>query len=284
MSASSLASSTGSIHVAQEQWNHIMSSSLSALASQFQAASQVIASSSASVSDGAYNERSSASYSDAAPEQEEAASEVSDLALARSSVNPLGVETMLSLMMSRLENVERNQVRLSGELESVRVELAELKHSGRGFDGGEPTSVEKVTEDAGYFPRQEGKMKETEIVEVSRSDEPQQPPEAEVQKRVEALETNVLSILETLKVEQARLYPRLQNAAVTLNKQAIKPLPVQGTGKAPINFPATKGEFEHLTKERYEALLKSYGLPVKGDTAAKREAVREYIGLTQPGK
>ncbi|KAI0061022.1 hypothetical protein BV25DRAFT_1827268 [Artomyces pyxidatus] len=32
-------------------------------------------------------------------------------------------------------------------------------------------------------------------------------------------------------------------------------------------------------EERYEGLLKAYGLPVKGDTNAKREAVRVFIGL-----
>lgn len=33
-------------------------------------------------------------------------------------------------------------------------------------------------------------------------------------------------------------------------------------------------------EERYEALLKGYNLPVTGDTNAKREALREFIGLT----
>lgn len=37
-------------------------------------------------------------------------------------------------------------------------------------------------------------------------------------------------------------------------------------------------------EERYEHILKSYNLPVKGDINAKREAVREFIGLTPPGK
>lgn len=72
-------------------------------------------------------------------------------------------------------------------------------------------------------------------------------------------------------------------------------------GKTPQNFPATRGEFEHLTsaymllarpvfsvtdgelgclEERYEFLMKSYGIPIKGDTAAKRQALREFIGLS----
>jgi hypothetical protein len=88
----------------------------------------------------------------------------------------------------------------------------------------------------------------------------------------------------------------------------ITPL-MMANGKIPQNFPATKGEFEHLTstydtdklrrppllfypltwfclctEERYEHMMKSYGLPIKGDTAAKREALREFIGLTPAAK
>ena len=35
-------------------------------------------------------------------------------------------------------------------------------------------------------------------------------------------------------------------------------------------------------EERYEAILKAYNVSVKGDTAAKRQALREFIGLTPP--
>ena len=80
---------------------------------------------------------------------------------------------------------------------------------------------------------------------------------------------------------------------------AIK-APMTANGKPPVNFPNTKGEFEHLTsrfcpgtllrmtslismpEERYEQILKSYNVPIKGDTNAKREALREFIGLTPP--
>ena len=87
---------------------------------------------------------------------------------------------------------------------------------------------------------------------------------------------------------------------MTTNKMLIK-APVMANGKTPINFPNTKGEFEHLTsessiaranwlsvcsrgaaEERYEHILKSYDLPIKGDTNAKRQALREFIGLTPP--
>ncbi|KAH8096857.1 hypothetical protein BXZ70DRAFT_895581 [Cristinia sonorae] len=235
-----------------------MSTSLNALASQFQAASLAIGSDTTFGSQHGRDE-SSASYRTSVSGDHD--DSVSELALARAGVNPQGVETMLSLMMSRLENLERNQARLGGELEHVREELKSLKKG---------PADEKA------------KMKGKEV--IIESNDVERKDQEEWQKRVEALETKVESIFETLKLEQARLYPRLQNAFVTLNKHPIKPLPVQGSGKAPANFPATKGEFEHLTKERYEQIMKAYSIPVKGDTAAKREAVREFIGLTPPGK
>ncbi len=34
-----------------------------------------------------------------------------------------------------------------------------------------------------------------------------------------------------------------------------------------------------LAEERYEGLLKAYDQPIKGDTAAKREALRIFLGL-----
>ncbi len=36
------------------------------------------------------------------------------------------------------------------------------------------------------------------------------------------------------------------------------------------------------TEERYEQILKAYNLPARGDTNAKRELLREFIGLTPP--
>ena len=68
------------------------------------------------------------------------------------------------------------------------------------------------------------------------------------------------------------------------------------SGKQPPDHPRTKGEFEHLTstfllrweagcsctssaEERYDGLLKAYDQPIEGDTAAKREALRIFLGL-----
>jgi hypothetical protein len=36
-----------------------------------------------------------------------------------------------------------------------------------------------------------------------------------------------------------------------------------------------------ILEERYEAFLKAYGLPIKGDTDAKREALRLFTGIPQ---
>ncbi|KAL5478784.1 hypothetical protein ACEPAI_2061 [Sanghuangporus weigelae] len=82
------------------------------------------------------------------------------------------------------------------------------------------------------------------------------------------------------RLEQQRLPARLHNALVTVPKGAIKPV-ADNSGKNPPMFPATRGEFEHLIKERYEGLMKAYGLPIQGDLAAKRNAVRSFIGLPQ---
>ena len=47
---------------------------------------------------------------------------------------------------------------------------------------------------------------------------------------------------------QARLYSRLHNATVTVHKHTIK-APPMANGKPPLNFPVTKGEFEHITRK-----------------------------------
>jgi len=95
---------------------------------------------------------------------------------------------------------------------------------------------------------------------------------------LENLEKRINEVMDAVKLDNDRLYARLRNATVTVSKMPILAPPTAG-GKPPQNFPATKGEFEHLTKERYEAILKAYGQPIKGDTNAKRQALRVFIGL-----
>ncbi|KAI9448620.1 hypothetical protein BJY52DRAFT_1193279 [Lactarius psammicola] len=92
------------------------------------------------------------------------------------------------------------------------------------------------------------------------------------------LERRLADMLAAQKLDQDRLYARLHNSRVTVSKMPIMALPTT-SGKPPPNHPNTKGEFEHLTKERYEGLLKAYDQPIKGDTAAKREALRIFLGL-----
>lgn len=113
---------------------------------------------------------------------------------------------------------------------------------------------------------------------------------------------------------QDRLYARLHNATASVSKMPIM-APPTANGKPLPNFPATKGEFEHLTScvtfhfrflastaslsmistavdlfqrvdyigERYEALLKAYGQPLLKAPGplvdARRQALRVFIGL-----
>ncbi|EMD31089.1 hypothetical protein CERSUDRAFT_120136 [Gelatoporia subvermispora B] len=169
-------------------------------------------------------------------------------------------------LQARLEVIERSQERLAEELDTVRGQLARLNVSTTGKGKAErPVSPEV---------KEETREKLDGLEEVG--------PEVDIRMlagAVQELSAKVDGIVETIKLDQARLYARLMNATVTVNKMPIKALPM-ANGKPPQNFPVTKGEFEHLTKERYEQLLKSYGQPIKGDTNAKREAVREFIGLT----
>ncbi|KAI0712898.1 hypothetical protein C8Q72DRAFT_220379, partial [Fomitopsis betulina] len=129
-----------------------------------------------------------------------------------------------------------------------------------GGNGHSETGVEEEPRDAGPVLAAESKE------------------EHSLAKVVEELRKKVDQLAETVRFDQACLYPRMRNATIAHQKNAITPLPT-ADGKPIINFPGTKGEFEHLTKERYEHILKSYGQPAKGDTAAKREATRQFLCL-----
>ncbi|KAL5520488.1 hypothetical protein ACEPAG_9712 [Sanghuangporus baumii] len=101
-----------------------------------------------------------------------------------------------------------------------------------------------------------------------------------ITERPEKFQKQLDDFIAEFRLEQQRLPARLHNALVTVSKGAIKPV-ADNSGKNPPMFPATRGEFEHLIKERYESLMKAYGLPIQGDLAAKRNAVRSFIGLPQ---
>ena len=53
---------------------------------------------------------------------------------------------------------------------------------------------------------------------------------------------------------QQRLPARLHNARITVSKDAIKPV-IDKSGKVPAQFPATRGEFEHLISKAELSLL-----------------------------
>ncbi|VDB88352.1 unnamed protein product [Peniophora sp. CBMAI 1063] len=91
------------------------------------------------------------------------------------------------------------------------------------------------------------------------------------------LEKRIEELQEALRMNQEQLYARLHNARATTNKSSVM-APATGS-KPPAGFPATRGEFEHLTRERYEAILKAYNVPLRGDTAAKKEAARIVLGI-----
>ncbi|KAI0758797.1 hypothetical protein C8Q74DRAFT_1162243, partial [Fomes fomentarius] len=162
-------------------------------------------------------------------------------------------------LASRLDIIERTQERLGAELQEVQNQLAQLQASGR--DGA----------------RGEKDQGEVTVVEVQEEGTSEFKSASEI--AIEELQKKVEGAIDTIKLDQARLYARLHNATVTTNKMQIK-APITANGKTPQNFPNTKGEFEHLTKERYEQILKAYNLPARGDTKAKRELLREFIGLT----
>lgn len=99
---------------------------------------------------------------------------------------------------------------------------------------------------------------------------------------IEELDKKIEALKKVVELDQQRLPARLNNSRCTVLNTPLK-APVGIDGKPPPNFPASRGEFEHITKERYEAILKAYGLPIKGDTDAKREAVRLFVGIPQDG-
>ncbi|KAG9308661.1 hypothetical protein JVU11DRAFT_11618 [Chiua virens] len=101
--------------------------------------------------------------------------------------------------------------------------------------------------------------------------------------KLEALEKKVDELAETVKLDQQRLPVRLHNSRATIMKASLK-TPVASNGKPVAGFPLTRGEFEHITKERYEALLKGYGMSLKGDTEAKRDALRLFAGIPHDGQ
>ncbi|KIJ34979.1 hypothetical protein M422DRAFT_51728 [Sphaerobolus stellatus SS14] len=105
------------------------------------------------------------------------------------------------------------------------------------------------------------------------------PPQEANGAEITALQASLKELTDAAKLEQQRLPARLQNALALKAKSPIRMVPLKN-GKIPPNSPATRGEFEHITKERYEELLKAYGVPATGDLANKRETLREFLGIS----
>ncbi|KAI0659465.1 hypothetical protein C8Q70DRAFT_915219 [Cubamyces menziesii] len=190
----------------------------------------------------------------------------------------VGLRGEVAALARRIEGIERAQEAMGAQLKSVQETLGRLQLS-------ETHARAQKEEKKGH----QGSVTVEEVAVTSRdgsggdraTGESEGEFKSAVEIAIEELQKKVEGVIETIKLDQARLYARLHNATVTVNKMAIQ-APIMANGKTPPNFPNTKGEFEHLTKERYEALLKGYNLPIKGDTNAKREALREFIGLTPP--
>ncbi|KZT39207.1 hypothetical protein SISSUDRAFT_1032853 [Sistotremastrum suecicum HHB10207 ss-3] len=84
--------------------------------------------------------------------------------------------------------------------------------------------------------------------------------------------------IKAFNLDQQRLPARLHNATASKGPNPIK-APPTASGKTPKNFPNTKGEFEHLTRERYETIMVEYGIPISGDITAKRDTLRSFLGI-----
>lgn len=168
-------------------------------------------------------------------------------------------DSAITALAARLDAIEFNQSRLADELAALRAQLS-FSHS-----GSTTVNVSEVEEE----PRVNGAgaVHEKESSDGGNT----------LEKTVEELAKKVDGLAETLRVDQTRLYARLRNSLAT-NKTVLV-APPMANGKTPANFPGTKGEFECMTKERYEHLLKSYDQPIKGDTKVKREAIRQFLGI-----
>ncbi|KAH9915935.1 uncharacterized protein BXZ73DRAFT_54048 [Epithele typhae] len=182
-------------------------------------------------------------------------------------------------LATRMDIIERAQEQLARDVQAVQAQMARTLVTVQEAQAAAAAAATGNVNGSAVSKRQS--MGQVDVVEVNDGIEevPQSEFKSATEIAVEELQRKVEGIIDTIKLDQSRLYARLHNATITSNKMTIM-APATAAGKAPPNFPTTKGEFEHLTKERYEAILKAYNVPAKGDTATKRETLREFIGLT----
>jgi len=101
---------------------------------------------------------------------------------------------------------------------------------------------------------------------------------AEETENSKGLEKRIEEMVAAFNTEQLRMPARLHNATCNKSPHGIKAPPIS-PGKTPKNFPSTRGEFEHLTRERYEGILNEYGVKHSGDVHEKRETLRAFLGI-----
>jgi hypothetical protein len=197
----------------------------------------------------------------------------------RDASNNQNIPEWATILSARLDALEAGQ-------NSLRVEIAALRGQGATADGvpAAQASIPPVSE-----PSQSMENILQQLTDLTTNLK-LECVQSYVRKKRSMLTAPVLC-------RQDRLYARLHNSRAATSKSTIL-APPTANGKPPPGFPATKGEFEHLTRmhplfvryytilpnltckgERYEALLKAYGQPLRGDTAAKKEATRVFLGL-----
>ncbi|GJJ09264.1 hypothetical protein Clacol_003486 [Clathrus columnatus] len=156
-------------------------------------------------------------------------------------------EPLLLAFTERLEAIEEQQQRLAGAIEVLREQFESINSNKNA-----PASTVNDVEPA------------SPIVPSGPT--------------ISDLEALLKAQQEAFKLDQEQLPAKLQNALATKSLSPIR-MPPMKNRKQPTNAPATRGEFEHLTKERYEAMLQAYGIPFSGDITAKRELLRAFLGI-----
>ncbi|KIK17509.1 hypothetical protein PISMIDRAFT_111279 [Pisolithus microcarpus 441] len=159
-------------------------------------------------------------------------------------------------LKARMDGIERTQGKILTEFEALKVQM---------------TSGETEIKEVGTEAIIEGETGGNEGANTVLTE------------KIEELEKRLNELVDTVKLDQKRLPARLHNSRATSMKAPIV-APATSNGKLPPAFPTTRGEFEHITKERYEGILRAYGQSVKGDTATKREVIREFLGIPKDGQ
>ncbi|KAI5999971.1 hypothetical protein EDD15DRAFT_2362503 [Pisolithus albus] len=137
-------------------------------------------------------------------------------------------------LKARMDGIERTQGKLLMEFEALKVQM---------------TMGETEIKEVGTEAKVEGGTGGSEGTN------------AVLTEKIEELEKRLNELVDIVKLDQKCLPARLHNARATSMKAPIE-APATNNGKPPSAFPTTRGEFEHITKERYEGILKAYGQSV----------------------